>query len=124
MAMTAIDAVLDDPRFLADVRKGRRMPAETYDRLESARLLAACNSRYATGQRNQAMIATMLRTGIRVGEALALTTDDVRGGLLHVRHGKGDRARRLGIDARTDRMIRGWIQRRAALDIGGSTRAP
>jgi integrase len=53
----------------------------------------------------------MWRTGLRIGEALALSARDVNlgEGVLWVQHGKGDKARRLGIDAGTLSELELWL---------------
>ena len=50
---------------------------------------------------NRALITVMYRTGLRIGEALALKPSDVDldNGTLRVLHGKGDKARTVGLDA-------------------------
>jgi integrase/recombinase XerD len=54
------------------------------------------------------------RCGLRLSEALALEPRDVdvKRGKIHVRHGKGDRARYVGLDGRTAAEIESWLQRR------------
>jgi integrase len=60
------------------------------------KLLAACG-RGETGHRNRALLLLIHRTGCRVSEALAALPSDLEGHQLHVRHGKGDKARRVTI---------------------------
>ena len=77
-------------------------------------LLAQCSNRAPTGIRNRALIAVMWRTGLRIGEALALSPRDVDldNGELWVRHGKGDKARRVGLDDGCCALIARWNDRR------------
>lgn len=84
-------------------------------------LIAACSTRAPTGIRNRALIAVLWRCGLRIGEALALTTKDIDldGGTLHVRHGKGDKSRRLGIDTTTAALLARWLDRRALVGFNG-----
>ena len=58
-------------------------------------LLAACNGGIPLGARDRALILTLLDTGIRCAEAvqLDLADCDLDTRRLHVRHGKGDKAR-------------------------------
>ena len=57
--------------------RGRRFPAEVYDRDQVDALMRACSTRYPTGIRNRALIALMYRGGLRLSEALALRPSDV-----------------------------------------------
>jgi integrase len=53
----------------------------------------------------------MWRTGLRIGEALALSARDVDldQQVLWVQHGKGDKARRLGLDSGTLAELELWL---------------
>jgi len=56
--------------------------------------------------------AVMLATGLRISEAAALRVDDIdrRAGLIHVRSGKGDKARSVMLSPRTLRLLeRYWV---------------
>ena len=57
-------------------------------------LMRACSNRAPTGIRNRALITTMYRGGLRLGETLALKPKDR--GTITVLHGKGDRRRTVG----------------------------
>ena len=83
-------------------RNGRRrrcFPPEILTDDEVCRLLDACGTRPA-GLRNRALIAVLYRAGLRVNEALDLWPKDIdlQAGSIRVLHGKGDRARTVGID--------------------------
>ena len=58
-------------------------------------LLRRCNSGTPLGSRDQALLLTLLDTGVRCAEAVALDLADCDFATrrLHVRHGKGDKAR-------------------------------
>ncbi|PZC44347.1 MAG: integrase/recombinase XerC/integrase/recombinase XerD [Chloroflexi bacterium] len=65
-------------------------------------LLARCNEGTSVGSRDQALLLTLLDTGVRCAEAVALDLDDCDFATrrLHVRHGKGDKARVVPFAAR------------------------
>ncbi len=90
--------------------RGKKLPPSTITKDEIARLLQACN-RGPTGQRNKALIILLYRTGLRVSEALALSTWDVdfTGSTLTVLHGKGDKARQISIDQGTVAALHNWL---------------
>lgn len=84
-------------------------------------LIAACSVRAPTGIRNRALIAVLWRCGLRLQEALDLRPVDVHlaTGELHVRHGKGDKSRRLGLDTTTAALVARWIDTRNNLGLSG-----
>jgi integrase/recombinase XerD len=63
-----------------------------------------------TGVRNKALIAVLWRSQLRIGEALALRPIDYQGDRLRVLHGKGDRARVVGVDVETQRLVNEWLE--------------
>ena len=78
----------------------------------TAALLGCCDRRQALGRRDYAVIITLLRLGLRAGEAARLTLDDVdwRAGEIVV-HGKGRREDRLPLPADVGEAITGYLQR-------------
>ena len=84
-------------------------------------LINACSTRAPSGIRNRALIAVMWRCGLRIGEALALLPKDADliNGVLSVHHGKGDRARKVGLDTTTSALIAHWLDRRRAMGLNG-----
>jgi site-specific recombinase XerD len=98
---------------------GQKYPAEVLTREEMSRLIAACSRRGSAGLRNRALIVVMWRAGLRIAEALALRTKDVNldHGTITVLHGKGDRARTVGIDPQAAAVIQAWIERRRTLRL-------
>lgn len=92
-------------------RNGRTFPAEILTRGEVERLLGACNARRPVGIRNRALISVIYRTGIRLNEALALKPNDidVNAGTVRVLHGKGDKARTVGIDPAGSAFVLAWL---------------
>ena len=100
--------------------KGRRLPPEPLTRQEVEALLRRCSRRAPTGFRNRALIAVLYRGGLRISEALALRLDDLDAetGAVRVLHGKGDRARTIGLDAGAFALVDAWVdcRRRIGLD--------
>ena len=90
---------------------GKKYPAEILTRAEVERLLRACNARRPVGIRNRALISVIYRTGLRLNEALALEPKDidVNAGTVRVLHGKGDKARTVGIDPAGSAFVLAWF---------------
>ncbi|HMV70329.1 MAG TPA: tyrosine-type recombinase/integrase, partial [Myxococcota bacterium] len=67
-------------------------------------------------QQERAALELLYGAGLRVSEAVALDVDDVDldGGLVHVRHGKGDRERRVPMGAAAIAALRAWLEVRPA----------
>jgi integrase len=101
---------------VAPANKGRKFPAEVLTAREVYALIDGCGGGSA-GKRNRALIVLLWRTGLRVGEALALYPKDVdlELGLVHVLHGKGNKARTVGIDPGARAILQAWIDARARL---------
>lgn len=104
--------------------KGRTYPAEILTDAEVQALLRGCSVRAPTGIRNRALIAVMYRAGLRIAEALALLAKDIdpAAGTIRVRHGKGDKARTVGIDAGAVALVQLWLESRQHLGL--PTKAP
>ncbi len=98
--------------------KGVKFPVETLSEAEVMRLLKACGNG-PTGIRNQALLAVLYRAALRISEALALLPKDLdpERCSLRVLHGKGDRARVVGLDPGAWSILQRWLDRRAALGI-------
>src|ERR1700686_3085781 len=94
-----------------------RLDADLLTAAEVELLLKACSAKAPTGVRNRAMIALAWRSGLRIGEVLALQIKDVdlAAGTVVVQHGKGDKRRVVGLDAGTSALIERWISSRAAI---------
>lgn len=88
------------------------------------RLLRTCPGRAPTGIRNRALIVVGYRAGLRLAEALALHPKDLHreAATIAVLHGKGNRARTVGLDPAAFSLIERWIDVRASRGING--RAP
>ena len=79
---------------------------------DTSALLTSCNRREAVGQRDYAVIVTLLRLGLRASEVAALRIEDLdwRGGAMLVR-GKGHRESRLPLPADVGEAIATYAQR-------------
>lgn len=99
---------------------GKTYPAETLTRGEVLALMGACG-RGPCGLRNRAMIAVLWRTGIRVGELVALYPKDLDrdAGKLTVLRGKGAKRRVVGIDPQALAVVERWLEARAKLGVSG-----
>ena len=66
-----------------------------------------------TADRERAIILTLLDSGVRAAELCALTVGDydAKRGRLHVRHGKGDKARFVTVGARCQKAIWRYMNR-------------
>jgi site-specific recombinase XerD len=106
--------------LLAVGAKSRRLDADLLTRREIEGLIRACSYRAPTGVRNRALIALAWRGGLRVSEVLALRPKDVDvdSGVVVVQHGKGDKTRRVGIDAGTGALVARWIEARRKSGMG------
>ena len=80
---------------------------------EQVALLRTFNTRWPTKCRNRAMVLTMLRTGLRIGEAVALKWEhlDFRTRRLIVREGKGRKDRILYFGEEVREAIAEWRKR-------------
>jgi len=101
--------------------KGKRLPPEPLSDEEVKLLIRVCSNRAPTGIRNRALIAVMWRCGLRVNEALALKPKDVdvKHGTIRVLHGKGDKARVVGMDDATGTIIQRWLDKRREHGLTG-----
>ncbi len=75
-----------------------------------AALLASCDRATVVGRRDLAILAVLVRLGLRAGEVAALRLDDIdwRGGELTI-HGKGNRHDRLPLPADVGQAIVAWL---------------
>jgi site-specific recombinase XerD len=91
---------------------GQKFPAEYLRRDEVRALLDACSG--PVGRRNRALITVLYRAGLRLAEALALRLSDldVEGGTIRVLHGKGNKARTVGIDRGAIEELQQWLRER------------
>jgi len=96
--------------------RGRHFPHGSLEPAELQALLSVPSDRAPTGRRNRALLAVLWRAGLRCSEALDLELSDLdrERRTLHVRHGKGDKARFAVADARTFELIDRWLAVRPA----------
>ena len=92
-----------------EVSAPRRIP-KVLTPEEQVALLRTFNRRWPTKCRNYAMVLTMIRTGLRVGEAVALKWEHVnfRTRRLIVREGKGAKDRVVYFDDEVREAITDW----------------
>jgi site-specific recombinase XerD len=97
-----------------------KLAPEVYSTHEVRAIIATCSWRAPTGVRDRALISLLLQAGLRIQEALDLEVPDVRldDGTLHVRHGKGDKARFAAI-AGDPRFLREWLALRGSISLPG-----
>jgi site-specific recombinase XerD len=103
--------------------RGTTQPAEVLS-ADEVRVLLRATNKGATGTRNRALIAALYRSGLRLAEALALRPADVDldAGTVRVLHGKGDRARTVGMDDGAAGLIARWLSERQKLGLNGRHR--
>ncbi len=101
--------------------KGRKLPPEVLTADEVRALMDACSKRAPTGIRNRALIALLYRGLLRIDEALALKPKDLdrAASALRVLHGKGNKARTVGLDDGAWAVLAVWLERRKALGMNG-----
>ncbi len=104
-----------------------RFPPEVYTQTEIESLIEAagqCRDSYV-GTRNQAILATLYRSGLRCAEVLDLEPHDVvsvnDGYALQVRNGKGGKHRIAGMDAWASQWLSAWLSVRD--DVRGAHKA-
>lgn len=96
-----------------------RLDADLLTPAEIERLIRCCSNRAPTGIRNRALIAVAWRSGLRIGEVLALRPKDVDvdAGTITVQHGKGDKRRVVGLDAGAAALLQRWMEARKKLPV-------
>lgn len=97
--------------------KGKRYPAEILEPAEVQAMMRLCSSAAPTGLRNRAMIVVMWRSGMRIGEVLALHPKDIDPdrGVITVLRGKGGKRRTIGMDPTAMAVVERWLERRAGV---------
>ena len=94
-------------------KAGTRQPLALRRREGFALIHAAAASPHRLATRNVALVQLMLQAGLRVGEVTALTHRDVhlhtRSGTVHVRDGKGRKARDIPLHATVRRALQAYL---------------
>jgi site-specific recombinase XerD len=105
-------------------KKSTKRPPETYTAEEIGAVLKVLSRRAPTGIRNRAMIALGYRAGLRISEVLGLYPKDIdlKKGEIRILHGKGDKARTVGLDEETSAYLDLWLKKRQELGIKGRRR--
>ena len=100
-----------DRKTFTPANKGKKYPPETFTREEIDLVLKQCSRRAPTGIRNRALFVLLWRGGLRISEALALMPKDIDviKGTIRILHGKGDKARVVGIDEQACEMVAKWL---------------
>lgn len=103
--------------------KDKKYPAEVLTPSEVNQLIAKCSRRCASGLRSRALITVLYRSGLRLGETLALRPKeiDAEAATIRVLHGKGDKARTVSMDQQAFAILDHWIHARAKLGINGTS---
>ncbi len=100
--------------------KGKKYPPEVLSSDEISVLLKTPSNRAPTGIRNRALLYLGYRAGLRLSEALALYPKDVESdkGIVRVLHGKGDKARTVGLPMDACVALDRWLDKRKKLKFG------
>jgi len=87
-------------------------------------LIAACAGKTFRDRRDEALVRLMVETGLRAGEAVALTLGDVDldAGMATVRRGKGGKGRRVAFGPQTTRAIDRYLRLRRGHKLADSGR--
>jgi site-specific recombinase XerD len=98
-----------------------KLPGEVYTESEMRSLLAQCSRRAPTGIRDRALLTMIYRAGLRISEALDLKPSDVdmKTGTITIRHGKGDKARKVGLGDGALAVLQLWLDCRRNLGLSG-----
>jgi site-specific recombinase XerD len=106
---------IDDDPLLG--LKAPRLDAKVTDSLtddELKRLIKACGGKEFRDRRDEAIVRLLLETGMRAGELLGLTVEDLDliRGLVTVRRGKGGKGRVVPLGPQTARVIDRYLRAR------------
>jgi site-specific recombinase XerD len=105
------------PKGTEPQNKGIKLPGQVLTGEEMHALLAQCSLRAPTGIRDRALLTVIYRAGLRVSEALDLKPSDIdtKRGTVRVNHGKGDKARIVGIGDGALVVLQRWLDVRKEL---------
>lgn len=98
--------------------RGKKLPPQflTPDELQA---VLEANNKGLTGTRNRALIVVGWRSGVRIGEALSIRPTDLdeTNHAIRVLHGKGNKARTVGMDRQSWAVISNWMTARKAAGL-------
>jgi len=105
--------LLFDPAAGLQVPSTSGLPRSILTHAEIRRLLAQPNTSLREGIRDRALLELLYSTGIRIGEAIALTVYDVDlgAGLLKVQSGKGGKGRVVPIGKEATKWLREYLEK-------------
>ncbi len=90
-----------------------RLPKEILTQEEIQKILSQPNISLSSGIRDRALLELFYTTGIRIGEMVKLTVYDIeiQSGLLHIRSGKGRKARVVPIGRKAGVWLKEYLTR-------------
>lgn len=99
--------------------ESKRRPAQSYTPEEVEAMLRCFSRRSSCALRDKAVILVLYRGMLRISEALCLEVRDLdtKAGTAHVRHGKGDKSRVVGLPTDTLDAIDLWMREREARGV-------
>lgn len=105
--------LIDPSAGLRDPSTGQRLPRPVLTQAKMKKLLSQPNTSIKQGIRDRALLELLYSTGLRIGEAAALTVYDVdlEAGLLSVRSGKGGKARVVPLGQTATRWLREYLEK-------------
>lgn len=100
---------------------GRKYPAEPLTPAEVQSLIAGCSRRAPTGIRNRALLTLLYRSGLRIGELLALKVSDVNldRHSLRLLDTKIGEPQTRGFHPSADDALMRWLDKRRELGFKG-----
>lgn len=103
--------LIDPATGLRDPSTGQRLPRPILTQIEVKRLLLQPNTSVTQGIRDRAFLELLYSTGLRIGEAVALTVHDIdlEAGLLKVQSGKGGKSRVVPIGKEATKWLREYL---------------
>lgn len=109
------------PRRGSKRTESKKLPAELLTATEIRAMLAK-TGRGRTGIRNRAILFVLWRSGVRADELVALEPRDLdaKKGEVFIRHGKGDRQRRIGMAPDAFAATDAWLAVRREWGIPSS----
>ena len=109
----------EPPNWKNPIKKVRapKVPVEILEPVksdEAIKLLSVCNTKTLLGLRDCAILLTLMDTGVRASELLAMTRKDIdlRSGKIIIRKGKGSKFRIVFISDKTQQVIKHYLKKR------------